>query len=150
MNKLNEIIKISDIHAEKIRLAQNRLQGIFPIDVEKFNNLKEEEFLFIELLVNRFSKLQDFIGTKLIDSFFEIKAEIVSNMTMIDKINRLERLGVIKHTSLWVQMIEVRNHLVHEYPNHPEITIRYINQVFELSSELLHMLDSIKINLSIL
>ena len=126
------------------------MQGIFPIDVEKFNNLKEEEFLFIELLVNRFSKLQDFIGTKLIDSFFEIKAEIVSNMTMIDKINRLERLGVIKHTSLWVQMIEVRNHLVHEYPNHPEITIRYINQVFELSSELLHMLDSIKINLSIL
>lgn len=86
----------------------------------------------------------------MIDSFFEIKAEIVSNMTMIDKINRLERLGVIKHTSLWVQMIEVRNHLVHEYPNHPEITIRYINQVFELSSELLHMLDSIKINLSIL
>lgn len=126
------------------------MQGIFPIDVEKFNNLKEEEFLFIELLVNRFSKLQDFIGTKLIDSFFEIKAEIVSNMTMIDKINRLERLGVIKHTSLWVQMIEARNHLVHEYPNHPEITIRYINQVFELSSELLHMLDSIKINLSIL
>jgi hypothetical protein len=146
MNQLKEIIKIADIHADKISLARQRLQVIFPINVEKFIDLKEEEFLFIELLINRFSKLQDFIGTKLIDSFFELKAEITSNMTMIDKINRLERLSVIKVSS-WLKMREIRNHLLHEYPDHPEIKVIYINQVFELSSELLDMLNSIKINL---
>ena len=83
----------------------------------------------------------------MIDSFFELKAEITSNMTMIDKINRLERLSIIKDSASWLKMREIRNHLVHDYPDHPEITVIYINQVFELSSELLDMLNNIKINL---
>ncbi len=41
-------------------------------------------------------------------------------------------------------MREVRNHLAHEYPEHPEITAAHLNQVFTLSPQLLNILNNIK------
>lgn len=144
MNKLNEMIKVADIHASRIMNAINKLNSVFPISGTTVNNFSEENFLFTELLTNRFAKLQDFMGTKIIDAFLEEKEELTYNATMIDKINKLERLGIISDANLWTKMREVRNHLSHEYPDHPEITAKYLNEVFLLAPELLTLLQNIK------
>lgn len=144
MNNFIELVKTADIHAQRINYAIDRLTSLFPFSGEVIENLREQDFLLIELLVNRFSKLQDFMGTKLTDAFLESKGEVTSAMTMIDKLNKLEKLNIIDDANLWFEMREIRNHLAHEYPEHPEITARYLNKLFQLTPKLLLLLENIK------
>jgi hypothetical protein len=37
-----------------------------------------------------------------------------------------------------------RNHISHEYPEHPELTAKYLNKIFSLSPQLLLILSKIK------
>ncbi len=144
MNKLTEILKIAEIHAEKIKYSINRLGNLFPISSVKIQNISEQDFLLLELLTTRFSKLQDFMGGKLVDAFLEAKGELIHGMTMIDKINKLEKLAILDDANIWFEMRTMRNHLSHEYPDHPEITAKYLNQLFMLAPKLLLFLNNIK------
>ena len=144
MNKLNEVIKIADIHVNRIKMAVDNLKDIFPLDEDKVENLSTEELLFLELLTSRFAKLQDLIGQKIIDEFLISKEEKIDSYTMIDKLNKLERIGIIANMQVWKGMRETRNHISHEYPDHPEIKARYLNKLFELTPKLLEILDRIK------
>ena len=144
MNKLNEVIKIADIHVNRIKMAVDNLKDIFPLDEDKVENLSTEELLFLELLTSRFAKLQDLIGQKIIDEFLISKEEKIDGYTMIDKLNKLERIGIIANMQVWKGMRETRNHISHEYPGHPEIKARYLNKLFELTPKLLEILDRIK------
>jgi hypothetical protein len=144
MNKLHEMIKIADIHASKIKLAMNEIKDIFPVDEVKVETLNQESFLFIELLVARFSKLQDSIGEKIIDAFFEEQDERVDGLTMIDKLNKLERLRIIDNVEIWKEMRDVRNYLTHEYPEDPGKTAKYLNVLYTLAPKLLEIVENIK------
>ena len=139
MNKLikNEIIKIADIHKQRITYAREKLSNLIPFTAEKIQNLSEEEFLVIELMVNRFSKLQDYIGSKVIDLFFEIANENYKNLTMLDKLHKLEKFNIIENKDIWLEIRELRNNLAHEYPEHPELTALFLNQTYYFSQELI-------------
>jgi uncharacterized protein YutE (UPF0331/DUF86 family) len=84
------------------------------------------------------------MGTKLIDVFLDAHGELMDQMTMLDKLNKLERLGLLDDANVWLKMREIRNHLSHEYPDHPEITAEYLNQVFSLAPQLIELLRNIK------
>ena len=143
--KLSEMIKIADIHASRIDYAINDLKSIFPVAAEDIAHFSEKRFLLIELLINRFAKLQDFLGSKIIDAFLEASGELTtSTLTMIDKINKMEALGIIQNASIWFEMREIRNHLAHEYPDHPENTAKYLNQAFAMTPKLLDFYYTIK------
>ena len=143
-HKLLDITKIADIHADRIRYALNKLQPVFPVDAAQVNNLSEENFLFVELLLSRFAKLQDILGSKLIDLFLLQQGEVIENFTMLDKINKIERLNIITDANLWLNMREARNHVAHEYPDNPDLTAKYLNQIFMLAPKLVDLLESIK------
>jgi uncharacterized protein with HEPN domain len=143
-NKLLEIIKIADIHAGRVSYALNKLQAVFPIEASQLNNLSEENFLFSELLISRFAKLQDILGAKLIDLFLLQQGETIENLTMLDKINRLEALNIIADANLWLNMREARNHVAHEYPDNPELTAKYLNQIVMLAPKLIDLFNNIK------
>ncbi|MDX2050621.1 MAG: hypothetical protein SFT93_05600, partial [Rickettsiaceae bacterium] len=68
----------------------------------------------------------------------------LENMTMIDKLNKLEKLQIINSVSTWEEMRRTRNHIAHEYPDKPELTAKYLNQIYNLAPELLNILDNIK------
>jgi hypothetical protein len=144
MNKLNEMIKIADIHADRIQMALNELQYYFPFDALKVNTFNREQLLLTDLLVHRFGKLQDLLGNKIIDEFLIFNEESVDNLTMLDKIHRLERLEIIENAELWKKMREARNHAAHEYPDNPALVAEYLNEIVRLSSNLLTILDNIK------
>jgi len=147
MNKLDEIFKIADIHASRIEFALNELKPIFPIDEHKVENLSTEELLLTDMLVLRFAKLQDFIGRKLIDTLFAETREIIDELTMIDKLHKLERLGIIDSVATWDKMRDVRNYLTHEYPENPENpekTADNLNSLVTLAPKLLKILQNIK------
>lgn len=146
MSKLHEMIKIAEIHVSRIEFVLAELKDFFPADEMKIRNLNNLELLLIEMFVSRFAKLQDLIGAKIIDAFFKSKEETVDSLTMIDKLNKLERLGILESVDLWREIRGVRNHLSHEYPDHPEITANYLNQMAGLAGKLILILKTIQQN----
>ena len=144
MNKFHEMIKIADIHIDRINLSINHINHLFPINASMINNITENELAWIELFVSRFGKLQDLLGTKLIDAFLKENEENIDRLTMLDKINKLERLEIIENAELWKEMRNARNHIAHEYPDDPALTAKYLNQIFYLMPKLINILDTIK------
>lgn len=144
MNKFHEMVKIGDIHADKIELALAELKPIFPLDKHKIIKFSIQELLLIELLGSRFAKLQDLLGKKIINEFLLLAGELIDDLTMLDKINKLERLNIIESAELWKEMREARNHISHEYPDAPELTAQYLNQIFVLAPSLLMFFRDLK------
>lgn len=144
MNNLHELIKIADIHAQRIARAKNKIAHLFPANAMIITKMTEDELVWIDLFVNRFSKLQDLLGAKIVDRFLQEINENVEALTMLDKVNKLERLSIISDQKLWKEMREARNHAAHEYPDDPALTAKYLNDVFELAPELLNILSNIK------
>ena len=144
MTESNEIIKIADIHEKRIKSALKHIQNLFPINAQIVENLSEEDLAWIDLLINRFGKLQDIIGAKIIDLFLEAEQENVESLTILDKVNKLERLGLIEDAELWKEMRRARNHVAHEYPDTPSLMVKYLNQIFELTPKLLIIFTNIK------
>lgn len=149
MSELREIVKIADIHVERIEMALRELSSLLPFDKEKVVSISTQNLLLTELLVNRFGKLQDVLGKKIVNEFLVTNGEFVDDLTMLDKINLLERLGVIESADLWMEMREARNHAAHEYPDHPEMTAQYLNKIVLFAPKLIGILAEIKRRLGI-
>ena len=138
---LHSIIEIAHIHAKRLKYAIEKLSQLFPLSSATILSLSEEQFLLFELYTSRFAKLQDLMGNGLFPRLLEYAGESDDSMTLIDKLNRLEKLGLIESVSSWMEMRKSRNHLAHEYPEHPELTAEYLNQAYMLGVLLLEYLD---------
>ena len=144
MNTLKEMFKIADTHVRKIDLAFEALKSVVPFDQKKVLDLSIQDSLWVELLISRFAKLQDFIGKKMIDQFLKMTKDYSDNMTMLEKLNQLKRLEIIPSVDVWEQMREARNHIAHEDPDEPALTAKYLNQIFEFTPQLIEILNHIK------
>jgi hypothetical protein len=144
MNKLNEMMQIADIHAKKIKESIDALKELFPLNQEKVLTLSSQEMLLIEMLISRFAKLQDYMGRVMIDTLLVLTKDYEDSLTMIDKLNKLERLGIIDSVQLWETMRNTRNHIAHEYPDQPALTAKYLNDVFMLAPRLLEILEKFR------
>lgn len=143
-NNLKHSIDIANIHLNRIHMAMNFLQPLYPLTAEKVKNFQEKELLYTELLINRFGKLQDMLGAKIINYFLDLSLELNTNSSMIDKINYLERIQIIDHAYLWQEMRNVRNRVAHEYPDQLELSAKYLNEIIELTPKLIQFFENIK------
>jgi len=143
-NEINEIMKIANIHEMRIQSALKHIQHLFPMNIEILKNFSEEDLAWIDLLINRFGKLQDIIGAKIIDLFLDAQQENVEGLTILDKINTMERFGLIENAELWKEMRRTRNHIAHEHSDAPALMEKYLNQIFELTPKLLLIFTKIK------
>lgn len=90
-------------------------------------------------MTNRFSKLQDMIGTKIFHLFFDTVGENDEHLSMLDKLHKLEKLSILSNKNIWLQIKELRNHLAHEYPDQPGLTAEFLNQTHALSYTLINI-----------
>lgn len=137
------VLGTAQIHVVRLNFAMKKLKGKLPMTAEKVKTLKNNDILLWELLTNRFAKLQDLIGNKLFNLFLEASGENIENWTMIDKVNKLEKLEIIENSNFWTSLRLLRNHLAHEYPEHPEITAKYLNQTVTAVPELIRCLEKL-------
>ena len=138
---VNSLVETAKIHEKWLTFALNECKSIFPITASKILMLSNEEFLLLELLGSRFSKLQDFIGSKLITVVLTEMGEFSTDLSMIDKLNRLEKFHLITDAKLWTEMRQVRNQLSHEYPDNPDLQAQHLNKIYDLSFELIECLN---------
>jgi hypothetical protein len=100
MNKLEDMLKIAEIHVARIDLAMLELKDVFPLSEARVVAFSQHEVAYTELLTNRFAKLQDYIGRILINEVLKNAGDYDESLTMVDKINKLERLKIIESAEL--------------------------------------------------
>lgn len=90
----------------------------------------------VEAYVSRFGRLQDTMGDKLLPRALAVALETPGSM--IDNLNRAERLGWIDDAAAWAAVRGLRNRLVHEYMTDAQrfaedlvTTIRYVPKLRE-------------------
>lgn len=94
-----------------------------------------ETLRIVDQLLFRFSKLQDALGLRLVPATLAALAEPCEDWPMIDRLNRLEKLGFID-VDHWLGWREIRNRLAHEYPEQPEMRFAAIQSAIAAASDL--------------
>lgn len=141
---LSNYIKIADIHARRISMSLKHFANILPFDENKINNLSDDDLGYLELLVNRFAKLQDLLGSKIFPLLLQKLQEDSENFSLLDRLNKLEKLQLLPSAHDWVKMRELRNHVTHEYPDSPNIMVKNLNYAVKYAKQLLSYWDFLK------
>lgn len=81
--------------------------------------MNQERLRILDQLLFRLTKLQDAMGQRLIPSTLAALSEPCEDWPMIDRLNRLEKLGFL-NVEAWLRWRETRNRLAHEYPDHAD------------------------------
>jgi len=69
-------------------------------------------------------KIQDKIGSKLFRMVLQhLREDESETMTMLDILNRLEKLRIIEDVETWDKLREIRSAIAHEYPDDIETRI---------------------------
>jgi uncharacterized protein with HEPN domain len=71
------------------------------------------------------------MGDSLFTEFLKFLGENVSSLSMIDRLNKLEKYNILESVSQWRVLRELRNDLSHEYPNSYSSLVNTLNKVYE-------------------
>jgi hypothetical protein len=132
------------IHADRIKIAFNEMEGFLPLSLEKINILTPHELGILELLTGRFAKLQDAIGEKIFPLILQVIGEDIKLMSFVDRLNLLEKLGYINDAYHWFEYRKARNSISHEYPDNPKLLVQNLENVLQLSKDLLMYWNQLK------
>ena len=108
------------------RLAAERIDVDWVAGLEGRPDLAER----VDAFAARFGRMQDTLGDKLVPEFLRQMAE--SPATVLDNLNRLEKLGLLDSVEAWIEARNLRNRLVHEYVQDPEEFVGAIIRAQEL------------------
>jgi hypothetical protein len=94
---------------------------IVPFTPERVAELNQDPDLAerVDAFVSRFGRLQDTLGDKLLPSLLSALGE--SPAPTIDRLDRAERLGFIASSEQWMRIRRLRNQMIHEYVEDPQV-----------------------------
>ena len=133
---LRSAMQICGIHADRLSTAVSNLEKITPFTTDKFTELTFHELAVLEMLTGRFAKLQDLIGDKIFKLLLIIMGEYKSDSTFIDRLNLLEKLEILPSREDWEDMRDLRNHIVHEYPDDLDLVVENLNKAMIYAKQL--------------
>ncbi|RUM77548.1 MAG: hypothetical protein DSZ12_00035 [Sulfurovum sp.] len=116
---MQEIIDKINLHKSRAKLAQKEIRAFDnELSVEIFEDF--EKVKTIDTFIYRFIKFQDMMGEKLFRYFLDELGEYKESMSLLDILDKLEKLGFIDDAMQWMQYRKLRNKLTHEYPNNED------------------------------
>jgi len=127
------------------RIAQKELRHLRRTDARLFSRpftpqlaarLEEDDDLAerVDAFVSRFGRLQDTLGDKLLPRYLEALGERPA--AFIDNLSRAERLGLVANADHWLELRKLRNRMVHEYIDDPEILAMALQEGHQAVAEL--------------
>lgn len=141
---LDTLINSCDIHASRLSAACQSLTPLLPLKSERISILTVEELGLMELMMSRFSKLQDTLGAKLFPLILQLLQQDETNYSFLDMLHRLEKLEILPSSTWWLKIRELRNHLVHDYPENPQLMSDNFNLSVTAAHELLNYWSSFR------
>ena len=128
-------------HKNRLLKAKKHLQRYMPIDEEYYREFDDITMGFIDQMIFRFSKLQDTMGEKLFPSLLELMGEDVKSKPFIDRLNRIEELGIL-YKNDWMDLRKDRNEIAHEYSFNQEEVVDGINVIYNSTDKLTKIYDT--------
>ncbi|NOQ65141.1 MAG: hypothetical protein GQ582_11580 [Methyloprofundus sp.] len=137
---LKESLETSYLHLNR---ANDNYQEMlsFSIDTSLYDD--KEKIKTIDAFIFRFIKLQDFMGDKLFKVLLKAVGEYKDNMALIDCLDKLEKLGLIKAADQWMNYRLIRNKLTHEYSSNQQEMLEGIQLAMLYFKEIKHILETI-------
>lgn len=130
LERLTTSLQKCRIHLQRLQYAVSQTEKLFPLEVERYQNLNDAQIGNIDQLLFRFTKLQDELGTNTFRFVLVYLQEDILDKPFRDILNRLEQLKIIDSSDAWLALRELRNDLAHEYPMMLEETIEKLNHLF--------------------
>jgi hypothetical protein len=96
----------------------------------------------MEAFVSRFGRMQDTIADRLLPRWLQALAEQPGSL--IETLNRAERLGVLANAAHWLEARKLRNRLVHEYMEDPEDFAAGLNAASRYSMMLMDTYNQVR------
>ena len=84
----------------------------------------------LDAFVSRFCRLQETLGDKLLPVYLRMQLEPIG--TVLDNLNRAEKLGLIPSVADWIEARNLRNSLVHEYTEDTQLLRQSLLRALEL------------------
>ena len=120
--KLEAALSECLVHAQVLQGALSALATHRPFDAARVRAMSDQLRQQLDQVAYRFMKLQDTLGDRVLPGLIELAEEpLPESATFQQKLNRLERLGVIESAEDWRVLRETRNQIAHEYPDAPAI-----------------------------
>lgn len=137
-------------HQHFIDYAITSLDSVLPLTGERLASLDDANIQSLDQFVLRFGKLQDALGARLFPSVLLYLQEPFEDRPMIDKLNRLEKLGYLENSEQWQVLRMLRNRFAHEYPDDPDKNAAILMMAIEAVPSLIEILQRIGHKLSFL
>lgn len=120
------------------RLFSGQIDADWVRSLEDYPDLAER----LDAFVARFARLQDTLGDKLIPELMQHMLETPGSV--IDNLNRMEKLGLLASVDDWVEARNLRNRLVHEYMRDPAEFADALKRAGDLVQLLVNTSDALK------
>ena len=129
--KLLDIHQECNRHLHHVFLAMQDIAPHIPFQAEWLDTRTDSDIRAIDQFIYRFTKLQDTIGRRLLPAILDLLDEPHEDWSMMDRLNRLEKLGYFNDSRQWRISRQVRNRLSHEYPGDKELLAEILNQTWQ-------------------
>ncbi len=100
------------------------------LDIDRFAKLTKLQKFAYEIILFRFSKLQDLLGAKLFRAYLECNEFVTDGLSFEELLKELEKEGIVD-IDTWAQLRKVRNAIAHDYPDEVQEQVAKINYVLE-------------------
>ncbi len=141
--RLQDAWRECERNAYHLERALGQLQPLLPLTAEQFLGLTDENIQTLDQFILRFTKLQDAMGSRLYPSILDYLQEPLQERPMLDKLNRLEKLGYLHNAEMWGEVRSIRNKFAHDYPDDPEKNAALINIAVTTAHSMVAMLAAI-------
>ncbi len=129
-------------HIDKIQKANRVLKEVMPVDITTLENLSEQQQDKLDILVFRFSKLQDLLGDKIFRNILEYSGFNVQQ-SFVKLLSELEKEGILD-LNQWIELRNARNKIAHEYPDNKDSLTSSINFIYQHSDYLIELTDRLE------
>lgn len=133
-----------ETHQRRMRWAMKTAERIFPLTAETLSVLDDETVAVVDQFINRFAKLQDAMGSKLLPALLELTKEPGDYPAYLDKLDRLEKIGALPSVDEWLELREMRNAFAHDYPEDSELQAATLNRAFAAARRLMEIFIHVK------
>jgi uncharacterized protein with HEPN domain len=126
---LKQIIQECGQHIYYLKYAHGQLITLFPIAANELKTFEPELVGHIDQMIFRFLRLQDAVGQKLFTRGLNALGEATESMSVIDKLRKIEKLGILGDANEWLMLRELRNEFAHDYPDEDENKAEALNEL---------------------
>ena len=139
---MSDILHKVELHIKRAQSAKEEILQWGDFSRQIFDDPNKVKT--VDSFIYRFIKLQDLAGQKLFRVFLEEIGDYRDDMSLLDVLDRLEKLGIIENSDRWMEFRKLRNTLTHEYPDNEDEIVEGIKLSLAAFDSTVTIIDVLK------